>query len=105
MNIQGDNCWIVASLGCVIADLPQGNDLIGVKRHDVIKGYRICLVAKENAMDENLNITIISHLGLQGKTLISFWQKSKLFENNFDGFRRLAKVSTIGKSFDDRQKF
>ena len=46
-----------------------------------------------------------SILGLRGKTLISFWQKSKLFENNFDGFRRVAKVSTSAKSLDGRQKF
>jgi hypothetical protein len=31
MNVQGENCWIIASIGCVTADLPQGNDLAGVK--------------------------------------------------------------------------
>ncbi len=60
MNIQGENYWIVARLGCIIADLPQGNDLAGIKWHDAIKGCRICLVAKKNATDENLNIVNIS---------------------------------------------
>ena len=31
INIQGENCWIVASIRCVTADLPKGNDLAGVK--------------------------------------------------------------------------
>ena len=31
MNVQGENCWVIASIGCVTADLPQGNDLAGVK--------------------------------------------------------------------------
>jgi hypothetical protein len=60
MNIQGQDCWIIASLGCVTADLPQGNDLVGVKRHGAIKGCRTCLVAKENATDDNLDIANIS---------------------------------------------
>ena len=31
MNIQGQDYWIIAGLGVVTADLPQGNDLAGVK--------------------------------------------------------------------------
>ncbi len=31
MNVQGRDCWMVASIGSVTADLPQGNDLTGVK--------------------------------------------------------------------------
>lgn len=30
MNVQGENCWIIASIGCVTANLLQGNDLAGV---------------------------------------------------------------------------
>jgi hypothetical protein len=37
MNVQGKDCWVVASLGCITADLPQGNDLAGVKRHGAIR--------------------------------------------------------------------
>jgi len=60
MNIQGRDCWVVASLGSVTADLPQGNDLAGVKRHGAIRGCRTCSVAKENATDDNLDIYSIS---------------------------------------------
>jgi hypothetical protein len=31
MNVQGRSCWITAGLGVVTADLPQGNDLAGIK--------------------------------------------------------------------------
>ncbi|UZO02580.1 uncharacterized protein OCT59_021059 [Rhizophagus irregularis] len=53
------DCWIVAGLGCVTTDLPQGNDLTGVKRHGAIRGCRTCL-AKENATDTTLDIASIS---------------------------------------------
>ncbi|CAG8854904.1 30724_t:CDS:2, partial [Gigaspora margarita] len=42
MNIQDQEYWIIASLGVVIADLSQGNDLAGVKRHSANKGYQTC---------------------------------------------------------------
>ena len=60
MNIQGCDYWVIASLGCVTADLPQGNDLAGVKRHGATKGCRTCSITKENATDENLDIASIS---------------------------------------------
>ncbi|UZO07040.1 uncharacterized protein OCT59_027344 [Rhizophagus irregularis] len=60
MNIQGRDCWIIAGLECITADLPQGNDLTGVKRHNAIRGCRTCL-AKENATDITLDIASISH--------------------------------------------
>jgi hypothetical protein len=60
MNVQGEDCWIIASLGSVTADLPQGNDLAGVKRHNAIRGCRTCLVAHKNATDDNLDIPNIS---------------------------------------------
>jgi len=60
MNVQGKDCWIIASLGSVTADLPQGNDLVGVKRHNAIRGCRTCLVAHKNATDDNLDISNIS---------------------------------------------
>jgi hypothetical protein len=60
MNVQGSDCWVIAGLGCVTADLPQGNDLAGVKRHGAVKGCRTCLVAKENSTDSKLDIASIS---------------------------------------------
>ena len=41
MNIQGQDYWIIAGLGVVTADLPQGNDLAGVKRHGLIKDVEL----------------------------------------------------------------
>lgn len=59
MNVQGRDCWIIAGLECITADLPQGNDLTSVKRHNAIRGCRTCL-AKENATDITLDIASIS---------------------------------------------
>lgn len=33
MTVQGQNTWVIASLGVVTADLPQGNDMAGVLRY------------------------------------------------------------------------
>ena len=43
-TLYGD-AWVVGGLGCLTADLPQGNDLAGVKRHGAIHGCRTCNVA------------------------------------------------------------
>jgi hypothetical protein len=56
MNVQGRDCWITAGLGVVTADLPQGNDLAGIKRHGANKGCRTCQVSKEQSTNDNLNI-------------------------------------------------
>ncbi|CAG8719298.1 34352_t:CDS:2, partial [Gigaspora margarita] len=53
INIQGSNYWVIASLGCTIVDLPQGNNLVDVKRYGATRGCRTCLVSRKNAMDEN----------------------------------------------------
>lgn len=36
MTVQGQDAWIIAGLGVVTADLPQGNDLAGVMRYSSI---------------------------------------------------------------------
>ncbi|GES97671.1 hypothetical protein GLOIN_2v1774533 [Rhizophagus clarus] len=38
MSVQGNECVIIASLGITTADLPQGNDMVRVKRHSANKG-------------------------------------------------------------------
>ena len=48
MTVNGKDAWIIASLGVVTADLPQGNDLVGVKRHNAIKGCRTCTISQES---------------------------------------------------------
>ncbi|PKK57036.1 hypothetical protein RhiirC2_721485 [Rhizophagus irregularis] len=60
MNVQGTDYWVIADLGCVTADLPQGNDLAGVKCHGALRGCRTCLVAKENSTDIMLDIASVS---------------------------------------------
>ena len=60
MNIQGNECLVFASLGDVTADLPQGNDLAGVKRHGAIRGCRTCNVAKDSWTSEGLDLSLVS---------------------------------------------
>ena len=33
MTVQGQDAWIIASLGVIMADLLQGNDMTGVLRY------------------------------------------------------------------------
>ncbi|GES72462.1 hypothetical protein GLOIN_2v1790940 [Rhizophagus clarus] len=40
MEVNGQDAWVIASLGVVTADLPQGNDMCGVLRHNANKGCR-----------------------------------------------------------------
>jgi len=56
MKIQGQNVWVIASLGVVTADLPQGNDIVGVLRHNAIKGCRTCIIDKDFLTDNAQNI-------------------------------------------------
>ncbi|CAG8485775.1 33375_t:CDS:2, partial [Racocetra persica] len=42
-------------IGCVTADLPQGNDLAGVKQHRALYGYRTCKVSNNQLTDSNFN--------------------------------------------------
>ena len=60
MNIQGNECLVIASLGDVTADLPQGNDLVGVKRHGANKGCRTCNATKDSLTSNNLDLPSIS---------------------------------------------
>ncbi|CAG8850254.1 46239_t:CDS:2, partial [Gigaspora margarita] len=60
MNIQGQEYWVIASLGVVIADLPQKNDLASVKRHSANKGYRTCQVSKEHFTNNDLDFKNLS---------------------------------------------
>ncbi|POG74932.1 hypothetical protein GLOIN_2v1475793 [Rhizophagus irregularis DAOM 181602=DAOM 197198] len=60
MNIQGRDVWVVAGLGVVTADLPQGNDLSGVLRHGATKGCRTCTVEKYSYTDNSTDIIRLS---------------------------------------------
>ncbi|UZO16855.1 uncharacterized protein OCT59_008223 [Rhizophagus irregularis] len=56
MTVQGQDAWIIAGLGVVTADLPQGNDLTGVLRHNANKGCRTCKTTKELLSAHNQDI-------------------------------------------------
>ena len=56
MKINNENYWIISDLGVVTADLPQGNDLAGVLRHNANFGCRSCKVPKEESMLLNFDI-------------------------------------------------
>ncbi|CAB4430765.1 unnamed protein product [Rhizophagus irregularis] len=60
MDVQGNRSFVIASLGDVTADLPQGNDLAGVKRHSAIKGCRTCNVTKDFWTSEGLDLSLVS---------------------------------------------
>jgi len=60
MNIQGTECFVIASLGDITADLPQGNDLVGVKRHSANRGCRTCNVTKDSLTSESFDLQLIS---------------------------------------------
>ncbi|CAG8804327.1 27979_t:CDS:2, partial [Dentiscutata erythropus] len=40
VNLNGINYWIMGELGVFIGDLPQGNDIAGILRHNTYKGCR-----------------------------------------------------------------
>jgi len=42
MSTRHGQFWVVAGIGCVTADLPQGNDFARVKRHGAKHGCRTC---------------------------------------------------------------
>ncbi|KAF0510987.1 hypothetical protein F8M41_018366 [Gigaspora margarita] len=60
MNIQGQEYWVITSLGVVIADLPQGNNLAGFKRHSANKEYQTCQVSKEHFTNNDLDFKNLS---------------------------------------------
>ncbi|UZO13637.1 uncharacterized protein OCT59_005134 [Rhizophagus irregularis] len=61
MTVQGQDAWIIAGLGVVTADLPQGNDMTGVLRHNANKGCRTCKTTKESLSAHNQDIVTTLH--------------------------------------------
>jgi len=60
MKVNGQNSWVIASLGVVTSDLPQGNDMVGVLRHNANRGCRTCTISKDSLTDNTQNIPKIS---------------------------------------------
>ena len=46
MKMKNEQVWVSAGLGMATADLPQGNDLAGIKRHNAEYGCRSCMVSQ-----------------------------------------------------------
>jgi len=60
MDVQGTKSIVIASLGDTTADLPQGNDLVGVKRHGATRGCRTCNAMKDSWTSDNIDLPLIS---------------------------------------------
>ncbi|CAG8552274.1 7392_t:CDS:2 [Gigaspora margarita] len=55
VNTLEGEIWIVGGLGCVTADLPQGNDLAGVLRHNAKYGCRTCIASSSQLTNSNFD--------------------------------------------------
>ncbi len=55
MNMNDETVWVVASIGLVTADMPQGNDLCDVKKQGALYGCRNCLVPKDRLTDNTFD--------------------------------------------------
>jgi hypothetical protein len=51
MKVNGQDAWVIAGLGVVTSDLPQGNDMVGTLRQNALKGCRTCTVSRESFTD------------------------------------------------------
>ena len=60
MKVLGQDAWVIAGLGVVTADLPQGNDLTGVLQHGANKGYRTCSIDKDSYTILNQDFALFS---------------------------------------------
>ncbi|CAB5381625.1 unnamed protein product [Rhizophagus irregularis] len=58
MTINQQNIWVIAALGVITADLPQGNDLADTKRHGGNLGCRSCLVPKDQLTDFTFDVIL-----------------------------------------------
>ena len=55
MNMNDETVWVVASIGLVTADMPQGNDLCDVKKQGTLYGCHNCLVPKDQLTDNTFD--------------------------------------------------
>ncbi|CAB4491660.1 unnamed protein product [Rhizophagus irregularis] len=56
MMIKDEQVWISAGFGMGTADLPQGNDIAGIKRHNAEYGCRTCKVSQSQLSDADFDI-------------------------------------------------
>ncbi|UZO13261.1 uncharacterized protein OCT59_004765 [Rhizophagus irregularis] len=123
-KINGQDSLIIASIGQITADLPQGNDLTGVKRHIAVKGCRSCQATRDIFTNPNLDIAAISRyhhvtdtqfeeINLATTIRTAFanstgclspncWKNSKIIKYNYESSftRREKKFLEIWKHFE-----
>jgi hypothetical protein len=56
MEMRDEQVWVTAGFGMVTADLPQGNDMAGIKRQNAEYGYRTCKVSQGQLADSKFDI-------------------------------------------------
>ncbi|CAB4379034.1 unnamed protein product [Rhizophagus irregularis] len=77
MTVQGQDAWVIAGLGLVTADLPQGNDMAGVLRHNANKGCRTCTTKKESLSTYNQDsVTILRYHHITDEEISKISQES-----------------------------
>ena len=55
MEMNNEMVWVIASIGLVTADMPQGNDLSDVKKQGALYGCRNCLSPKDHLTDNTFD--------------------------------------------------
>jgi hypothetical protein len=55
MTMNNETVWVIASIGLVTADMPQGNDLCDVKKQGALYGCRNCLTPKDHLTDDSFD--------------------------------------------------
>ena len=60
VTINNETYWLTDGLGVITADLPQGNDIAGVLRHNAKRGCRSCYATKESLTDISFDIVLNS---------------------------------------------
>lgn len=56
MTIRDEQVWVSAGFGMCTADLPQGNDMAGIKRHNAEFGCRTCKVSQNQLSNIDFDI-------------------------------------------------
>jgi hypothetical protein len=61
MKVNGEDAWVIASLGVVTADLPQENDMAGILRHRLLHLYSLLRITYQTLSRYISNIKVSSH--------------------------------------------
>ena len=56
MTAKNEQVWVSAGFGMATADLPQGNDIAGIKRHNAEYGCRTCKVPQNQLSNVDFDI-------------------------------------------------